>query len=126
MGESIDIAKSFGINKGDVLVSANNEPEDKVRIEVVCLKETYPFFAAITKEKELFVKYLSDASQNLQLLLDNLLNWAKSQMNDHTLSKKSFNMGKVVQKNVQLFKENALRKNIARFLFVFLQHLSHQ
>jgi len=84
---------------GNVLSLANILKEDKDKLE--------------EKEKELFVKYLSDASQNLQLLLDNLLNWAKSQMNDHTLSKKSFNMGKVVQKNVQLFKENALRKNIA-------------
>lgn len=84
---------------GNVLSLANILKEDKDKLQ--------------EQEKELFVKYLSDASQNLQLLLDNLLNWAKSQMNDHTLSKKSFDMGKVVEKNVQLFKENALRKNIA-------------
>ncbi|MEL6484474.1 MAG: HAMP domain-containing sensor histidine kinase, partial [Bacteroidota bacterium] len=84
---------------GNVLSLANILKEDKDKLE--------------EQEKELFIKYLSDASQNLQLLLDNLLNWAKSQMNDHTLSKKSFDIGKVVEKNVQLFKENALRKNIA-------------
>ncbi|TAI48934.1 sensor histidine kinase [Flagellimonas allohymeniacidonis] len=65
------------------------------------------------EEKELFIKYLSDASQNLQLLLDNLLNWAKSQMNDHEVSKRSFNIFQVIQKNVLLFKENAARKNIS-------------
>nr|WP_299342138.1 ATP-binding protein [Allomuricauda sp.] len=63
-------------------------------------------------EKQLFIKYLSDASQNLQLLLDNLLNWAKSQMNDHEISKRSFNIFQVIQKNVLLFRENALRKNV--------------
>lgn len=64
------------------------------------------------EEKKMFVKYLSDASQNLQLLLDNLLNWAKSQMNDHQVSKRAFNIFSVIEKNVELFKENALRKNI--------------
>ena len=63
-------------------------------------------------EKKMFVKYLSDASQNLQLLLDNLLNWAKSQMNDHDVSKRSFDIFNVIEKNIELFKENALRKNI--------------
>ena len=65
------------------------------------------------EEKELFIKYLSDASQNLQLLLDNLLNWAKSQMNDHEISKRSFNIFQIIQKNVLLFKENAARKNVS-------------
>lgn len=64
-------------------------------------------------EKKMFVKYLSDASQNLQLLLDNLLNWAKSQMNDHEVSRRSFDIFSVIDKNVELFKENALRKDIA-------------
>ncbi|MEM9362202.1 MAG: sensor histidine kinase [Bacteroidota bacterium] len=64
------------------------------------------------EEKKMFVKYLSDASQNLQLLLDNLLNWAKSQMNDHEVSIRSFNIFNVIEKNIELFKENALRKNI--------------
>ncbi|MEL6304385.1 MAG: hypothetical protein AAFQ20_06295, partial [Bacteroidota bacterium] len=45
---------------GNVLSLANILKEDKDKLE--------------EKEKELFVKYLSDASQNLQLLLDNLLN----------------------------------------------------
>ncbi|MEM9076023.1 MAG: HAMP domain-containing sensor histidine kinase [Bacteroidota bacterium] len=64
------------------------------------------------QEKKMFVKYLSDASQNLQLLLDNLLNWAKSQMNDHEVSKRAFNIFNVIENNVELFKENALRKGI--------------
>ncbi|MDC6364785.1 MULTISPECIES: HAMP domain-containing sensor histidine kinase [Flavobacteriaceae] len=64
-------------------------------------------------EKGIFIKYISDASQNLQLLLDNLLNWAKTQMNDHNISKRMFNINNTIEKNVGLFRENALRKNIA-------------
>ena len=64
-------------------------------------------------EKKVFVKYISDASQNLQLLLDNLLNWAKTQMNDHNVHKRMFDINQIIEKNVGLFKENALRKNIS-------------
>lgn len=63
-------------------------------------------------EKSVFVKYMVDSSQNLQLLLDNLLNWAKSQMNDHDISKKSFNIGKLVENNIELFKDNSFRKKV--------------
>ncbi|PRX54734.1 sensor histidine kinase [Flagellimonas meridianipacifica] len=83
---------------GNVLSLANILKEDKEELGEA--------------EKKMFVKYLSDASQNLQLLLDNLLNWAKSQMNDHEVSKKSFNIFNVIEKNVELFKENAMRKDI--------------
>ena len=62
------------------------------------------------KEKTVFTKYLMDSSQNLQLLLDNLLNWAKSQMNDHEMAKKSFDISTLINKNIALFNENALRK----------------
>ena len=64
------------------------------------------------KEKSVFVKYLVDSSQNLQLLLDNLLNWAKTQMNDHEISKKSFNINKLIKTNIELFKDNAYRKKV--------------
>nr|WP_298998958.1 HAMP domain-containing sensor histidine kinase [uncultured Allomuricauda sp.] len=83
---------------GNVLSLANILKEDKDELG--------------EEEKKMFVKYLSDASQNLQLLLDNLLNWAKSQMNDHEVSKKSFDIFNVIEKNVELFKENAFRKGI--------------
>lgn len=64
------------------------------------------------EEKQVFIKYISDASQNLQLLLDNLLNWAKTQMNDHEVSKRLFNINHIIEKNMVLFRENALKKNI--------------
>ncbi len=64
------------------------------------------------KEKTVFTKYLVDSSQNLQLLLDNLLNWAKTQMNDHDMSKKAFHVGKLIEGNMTLFKDNAQRKGI--------------
>lgn len=64
------------------------------------------------KEKTVFTKYLMDSSQNLQLLLDNLLNWAKTQMNDHEMSKKSFDVSTLISKNIALFNENALRKGV--------------
>lgn len=83
---------------GNVLSLANILKEDKEELGEA--------------EKKMFVKYLSDASQNLQLLLDNLLNWAKSQMNDHEVSRRSFSIFSVIEKNVELFKENAFRKNI--------------
>ena len=65
------------------------------------------------KEKDVFIKYLIDSSQNLQLLLDNLLNWAKTQMNDLEISKRSFNINKVIAKNIQLFQDNAFRKDVS-------------
>ncbi len=64
------------------------------------------------KEKEVFTKYLVDTSQNLQLLLDNLLQWAKSQMNDHELSKKSFRLQKLIEQNILLYQDNAKRKGV--------------
>ncbi len=64
------------------------------------------------KEKSVFTKYLLDASQNLQLLLDNLLNWAKTQMNDHTISKKAFNVVTLIEKNIDLVADTALRKGV--------------
>lgn len=64
------------------------------------------------KEKSVFTKYLIDSSQNLQLLLDNLLNWAKSQMNDHEMSKRSFAISNLITKNIGLYQENAMRKGI--------------
>ncbi|MEO9513691.1 MAG: HAMP domain-containing sensor histidine kinase [Flavobacteriaceae bacterium] len=45
-------------------------------------------------------------------MLDNLLNWAKTQMNDHDVAKRLFNINNVIKKNVALFKENAMKKNI--------------
>lgn len=64
------------------------------------------------EEKKIFTQYLADASQNLQLLLDNLLNWAKSQMNDHTLVKRSFNIIDLIEENKKLFEDNAYRKGV--------------
>ena len=64
------------------------------------------------EERVVFTKYLIDSSQNLQLLLDNLLNWAKSQMNNHQIEKRSFCVSKLITKNIALFQETALRKGI--------------
>ena len=64
------------------------------------------------KEKEVFTKYLVDTSQNLQLLLDNLLQWAKSQMNDHDISKKSFNLNSLIAENMSLYQDTAERKGV--------------
>lgn len=63
-------------------------------------------------EKSVFTKYLLDSTQNLQLLLDNLLNWAKTQMSDHEISKRSFDLHKVIQKNMELFTDGAYRKGV--------------
>ncbi len=64
------------------------------------------------KEKDVFTKYLVDTSQNLQLLLDNLLHWAKSQMNDHDISKKSFSINSLIEDNINLYRDNADRKGV--------------
>ena len=55
------------------------------------------------KEQSTFVKYLRESSQNLQMLLDNLLNWAKTQMNDHTLSPRAFDINQLLENNTRLF-----------------------
>ena len=64
------------------------------------------------EERQVFGSHLQDTAQNLQLLLDNLLNWAKNQMNDKNLNKRSFDINKVLEKNVELIREVAIRKNI--------------
>ncbi|MEN1785624.1 MAG: ATP-binding protein [Bacteroidota bacterium] len=64
------------------------------------------------KEKNVFIKYLVDSSQNLQLLLDNLLNWAKGQMNDYTVAKRAFKVDGLIEGNIDLFADNAFRKGV--------------
>ena len=64
------------------------------------------------KEQRTFVQYLRESSQNLQMLLDNLLNWAKTQMNDHTLSPRAFDINQLLENNTRLFTDHALRKGI--------------
>ena len=64
------------------------------------------------KEKRTFVQYLRESSQNLQMLLDNLLNWAKTQMNDHDISPRAFDIKELMEVNTRLFLDHALRKGI--------------
>jgi signal transduction histidine kinase len=64
------------------------------------------------KEQSTFIQYLRESSQNLQMLLDNLLNWAKTQMNDHTLSPRAFDITQLLENNTRLFADHALRKGI--------------
>lgn len=64
------------------------------------------------KEQKTFVQYLRESSQNLQMLLDNLLNWAKSQMNDHEMSPRAFDIEDLIQTNARLFRDHAERKGI--------------
>lgn len=64
------------------------------------------------KEQKTFVQYLRESSQNLQMLLDNLLNWAKTQMNDHTLSPRAFDINQLLENNTRLFTDHARRKGI--------------
>ena len=64
------------------------------------------------KEQQTFVQYLRESSQNLQMLLDNLLNWAKTQMNDHTLSPRAFDIEQLLYSNAKLFSDHASRKGI--------------
>jgi len=63
-------------------------------------------------QRILFVRHIRETSQNLLLLLENLLNWAKSQMNDHKLVKKSFDINEVISNNIHLFNETARQKGI--------------
>jgi len=67
-------------------------------------------------QREIFVKYLLDSSQNLGVLLDNLLNWAKTQMKNHEMVKKSFDITKIIKANFELYQETANQKGIQMLL----------
>lgn len=64
------------------------------------------------KERSVFVKHLFDSSQNLMTLLDSLLSWAKSQMTEKQVTIKPFNISIVIEKNIELFTDNAYRKKV--------------
>lgn len=68
------------------------------------------------EQRSVFINHLKASSQNMTLLLENLLNWAKSQMNNHQLVKKSFDIVEVIEKNLSLYRETASQKGI-RFQF---------
>ncbi len=58
------------------------------------------------------IRHIRDTSQNLNMLLENLLNWARSQMSNHQVVKKSFDLIEVIDKNLTLYRETAEQKGI--------------
>ncbi len=64
------------------------------------------------EQKTLMIRHIRDTSQNLNMLLENLLNWARSQMSNHQVVKKSFDLIEVIDKSLNLYRETADQKGI--------------
>ena len=64
------------------------------------------------EDKKERIETICQATQNLTDLLDNLLLWAKSQMDKITVMKSNVNIAKIVDKNIALYKHAATEKNI--------------
>lgn len=58
------------------------------------------------------LKLAYQSANNTYKLLENLLTWASTQMNKVTFDPYSFNLSDLIHKNIQLNKEQALRKEI--------------
>ncbi|MRX46484.1 sensor histidine kinase [Pedobacter puniceum] len=64
------------------------------------------------RESKLLIGELKSQFNSTSNLLDNLLIWAKSQMQGEKLQKSNFNVLKIIQDNIDLQKYNILQKNI--------------
>ncbi|MFY8191186.1 MAG: tetratricopeptide repeat protein [Bacteroidia bacterium] len=66
-----------------------------------------------TEDFNLMIVKLKDQFNSINLLLENTLNWAKSQMSGELLpAKERLNISGIVQRNFDLFKENLEQKEI--------------
>jgi len=66
--------------------------------------------SAQTHEK--YLNMLRDVSKNAFYLLDNLLNWARSQRNEVTIKKEKTDISLIIDDSVNLLKMSAMTKNI--------------
>ena len=64
------------------------------------------------KEREILDR-LEESLNNVEILIDNLLNWAKSQMGTLKVNHRYFEINEVINRCLRLFKEDLERKNIA-------------
>ncbi len=71
-------------------------------------------FKELTDEKKLKYLYtIYEACKNVYNLLENLLNWARSQSDNIIFKPAAFKLQELVEQNINLLKENFGRKNIS-------------
>lgn len=76
------------------------------------------------KERDIFNR-LESSLKNVELLIDNLLNWAKSQMGILKLKMDYFDIGEVAKRCIDLFNEDLTRKNIVSTLQLYTKSIAY-
>ena len=71
---------------------------------------------SLDDQKRIFRK-LNESVFSIQILMDNLLSWAKSQMDSMTVVRQKFSATEIIKQCLKLFQENLERKNISVSIF---------
>ena len=66
----------------------------------------------VEKNKQKYIQMIDLAAKRVNVLVDNLLSWSRSQNNRLTPQKEYFNISNVVRENIKLFELNALQKKV--------------
>ena len=64
------------------------------------------------EELKKYAGFISESSENLYKLLENLLQWSRSQTNKIEFNPENFDMSGLLKNNVALYKNSAIRKEI--------------
>ncbi len=64
------------------------------------------------EEKKNYITAIHNSSKNFYNLLENLLYWARTQLDHVTIDPSEFNLVEIIEKNKKLLEENYLKKNI--------------
>ena len=64
------------------------------------------------EERKNYINAIHNSSKNFYNLLENLLYWARTQLEHISMEQSEFNMAELIQKNKKLLEENYLKKNI--------------
>jgi len=65
------------------------------------------------KEKKEYFEAINNSSRNFYNLLENLLDWARTQLERISINQSEFDLVELVNKNKMLFEENLSKKNIS-------------
>ena len=64
------------------------------------------------EERQTYIRMIHESSQQLYMLLDNLLQWSHSQLTSFTLSPENINLGDIIKQETELLKKNSEEKGI--------------
>ncbi|MEA3443779.1 MAG: HAMP domain-containing sensor histidine kinase, partial [Bacteroidota bacterium] len=73
------------------------------------------FYDYSNEEVKKYIGIISESSENLYNLLENLLQWSRAQTNKIEFHPKKFNIAQLLMSNVALYKNTAIKKEIEIF-----------